>query len=899
MKRPILEDPFTYNQPEKLFIEELKKPVHTEKPPYFGKREAEEGEVYLKGICLKGEFADENLETAYADFNNFLKVYEISGNDYFIITRKGETSVFEEYKIITDEEKTLLIAGDTEGIRRGLVYIEDEMRRREGAFLPFGETTRTPHMRSRITHCFFAPINRAPKFEEELGDDVDYYPDEYLNRLAHDGSNGVWIYTVFADLVPSKIIPEYGVDGKRRLDKLNKTIEKCKRYGIKVFVFAIEPEGFKTEEMMEKYSDILGTACWKGPAFCTASKRGEAYCKEAFETLFSYCPDLAGALVCTNGERVTNCSSNYDDLKRHINTCPNCKDKTAPEILAQAVDAMREGMRSINSSAEYLSWTYGHREWEYDDIEEYVRLLPSDCSMIQGFEDNGREVQLSKERMAIDYWLSFRGPSEMFKRTAEAAKKYGKDLYAKTQVCCSHEVATVPYVPVPGILFDKYKGMFELGVKGVVQCWYFGNYPSLMNKAAGEFAFLHDFSDKRKFLVSLAGIYWGREKAEKIVDAWEFFEKGYRNYPLNVMFSYYGPMHDGPVWKLQLIPKNFALPRSWQGGDMMDGDRINEAFLCGHTIDEIQTLTKIMHENWRKGKEIITETKAETADEAEQISVAKALDCQFESGMNIIRFYSLRDKLGREEGNLTEILSEMKQIVYREIDISRTLAGISAKDSRLGYHSEAEGYKYFPEKLLNRAEYLENLLKTEFPEVLEKIENREHIFDYYQGIEEGAVRYTLGSGWRNFKDGGAQLAVSEDDENLIVEFRSEFEESFTISTEFRLFKFDVPVYISKEGEAYLPWRVWMYFELNPREREEELKKYKVEILPPSAEYPGSHFKVYIDKKKAGYSGGPIKLAAHANIHDDKIRSYWSHTHEIIWRLGKTNIHYDTYVWLDK
>ena len=40
MKRPLCEDPFTYNQPEKLFIEELKKPVHSEKPLYFGKREA-------------------------------------------------------------------------------------------------------------------------------------------------------------------------------------------------------------------------------------------------------------------------------------------------------------------------------------------------------------------------------------------------------------------------------------------------------------------------------------------------------------------------------------------------------------------------------------------------------------------------------------------------------------------------------------------------------------------------------------------------------------------------------------------------------------------------------------------------------------------------------------------
>ncbi len=899
MKRPICTDPFTYNQPEKVFVEELKKPVHTEKPSYFGKRGAEEGEVALNGIYVIAEFVDENLVTAYNDFQVFLNVYEIAGKHYPIITQKGETSVFEEYKIITDSEKTILISNDTEGIRRGLIYIEDEMRRREGAFLPIGETVRTPHMRSRITHCFFAPINRPPNFEEELGDDVDYYPDEYLNRLAHDGSNGVWIYTIFKDLLPSKIIPEYGIDGKRRLDKLNRTIQKCKRYGIKVFAFAIEPDGFSTEEMKKKYSDILGTEGFDRTAFCTASERGKAYCKEAFETLFTYCPDLAGALIITNGERVTNCSSNYADIKKHINTCPNCKDKTAPEILAQAIDAMREGMRGVNPNAEYLSWSYGHRGWEYEDIEEFIRLAPNDCCIVQGLEDNGISVQLGKERMAIDYWLSYAGPSEMFKRTAVAAKKYGKDLYAKTQVCCSHEVATVPYVPAPGLLFDKYKAMFELGVKGVVQCWYFGNYPSLMNKAAGEFAFLHDYSDKRKFLTDLAAIYWGRKKAEKVVDAWEMFEKGYKNYPLNVMFNYYGPMHDGPVWLLQLIPKNFALPRTWQGGDPVDGDRINESFLSGHTIEEIHTLTQIMHKYWREGTKILSSIDAEIGDEVEQVSVANALDCQFESGMNIVEFYMLRDALGLEQGDLKETLARMEKIVRREIEISKTLSEISEADKRLGYHSEAEGYKYFPEKLLHRANYLEELLKTEFCEVSKRLEDGIYPFDYYKGIEEGAVRYKLGSGFSDFVDGGAQLSVTEDDNNLIVEFRSKTVEGITISTEFNLFKFDVPVFISTDGEPYLPWRVWMYCGLSPEDREKEIDKYKVEKLLPTEEYPGTHLKVYIDKKKAGWTGGPMKMAIQTNLNDDRSRAYWSHTEKVIPRLGKGYMHYDTYVWLDR
>lgn len=49
------------------------------------------------GAYFITEFEDELLETCYADFNNFCKVYEIAGDKYPIITSKGIMSVYEEY----------------------------------------------------------------------------------------------------------------------------------------------------------------------------------------------------------------------------------------------------------------------------------------------------------------------------------------------------------------------------------------------------------------------------------------------------------------------------------------------------------------------------------------------------------------------------------------------------------------------------------------------------------------------------------------------------------------------------------------------------------------------------------------------------------------------------------
>ena len=45
-------------------------------------------------------------------------------------------------------------------------------------------------------------------------------------------------------------------------------------------------------------------------------------------------------------------------------------------------------------------------------------------------------------------------------------------------------------------------------------------------------------------------------------------------------------------------------------------------------------------------------------------------------------------------------LDEMESIVKEEINRSLRMVELCRFDSRLGFHSEAEGYKYFPEKLL-------------------------------------------------------------------------------------------------------------------------------------------------------------------------------------------------------
>ena len=262
MKRQIVQDEFFDKQPPLSFVEYLKAPVHTARPARFSRTAAEEGEVSVRGIYLDHRFPDPDglLDTVTADFSLFISLCGIGGGRFPVRLQKGITSCFEEYIIDISAEGCIITAADTEGIRRALIYLEDEMIAREGAFLPLGRIRRKPWMSRRITRGFFSPTNRPPKNGDELSDTIDYYPDEYLNRLMHDGTNGLWIYTSFKQLVPSDIITEYGVGHEKRVEKLNRVIEKCARYGIGVYVFAIEPAGI-AEELGDKYADMIGQKC--------------------------------------------------------------------------------------------------------------------------------------------------------------------------------------------------------------------------------------------------------------------------------------------------------------------------------------------------------------------------------------------------------------------------------------------------------------------------------------------------------------------------------------------------------------------------------------------------------------------------------------------------------------
>lgn len=843
-----------YDIPSVIFDEEKKSPFN----------------ICPKGLYIdKGEFEnDQLLETSWYDFKLFCDKNKLGGKEYKISLVVEEGYEKQQYDIEILEDCTIITVGEREGVRRALIKFQDLLIVGGGNIL-LGKTRYKTPIERIMSRCFFAPIGRPPKFKEELGDDEDYYSDAYLNRFMRTGVNTIWVYTDFDRLLKSPYITEFGADSEKHLKKLNEITEKCERYGIEVFTYLIAPLSLYEPHIAnryigiaDKYPQTKGNSHVGPPAFCIYTEFGEKYLRDAVERFMNAVPKIKGILNVSHGERVTSCGNSWPDLEgKWYNNCPHCGDKSRMEIITRMIEIFVESMKKVNPDSVFIAWTYAHRDVPREEIREYFERLPKDVITMEGFEDDAIAEQLGRERYALDYWLSYAGPSQMYEFAAKNAQILGKRIYSKMQICCSHELATVPYIPAPGIIYDKMTTSKLLGSTGVLEGWYFGTCPSLMTRAVGLLSTDKVYANKREFLVELANLYYAKEDVEIVVDAWEFFEKSYQNYPLNVLFSYYGPMHDGVVWELALKPKNFSLPRSWQLTDKPDGDRLGESLFMGHTDKECLILTERMTEFWEKGLEKLSKTSVWGKDYDEQISVAKTLGILLKSGRNIVKFYKLRNDLGYGRGDAKTILAEMKQLVLLEKQNSLDMIPLCEKDVRLGYHSEAEGHKFFPAKLRHRIGFLDKLLQTEFVEVEKRIDDNLSPLEYYDGVEEGinsikAGRNGLESAeWGYLDDGVSKFRIAVGD-YIEIEVKSDKKENFYFVNEFELFFPDASMMIMHEGRVTFHRDANTHQSLRYERQKREKGKWTVECH--STENT-THVIARIKKEDTRFVGFPYKF----------------------------------------
>lgn len=741
------------------FVEELSRPLH--EPLVLSGSPPAANEIDLRnGICLNNSFPDPAglLTTALEDFDDFTRSLGCppAGEKNLVLAKDSHLQK-EAWRRTVHQDSIMLEAADTEGIRRGLIAMEDSILARNSLCLPEGVTEKQSIIQTRLSRCFYGPINRPPLCRDELLDEFDYYPDGYLNRMAHHGINGLWLTIRFTDLLDSTVLPELGVDpgAPARLAKLRRIVRQCARFGIKMYPFCIEPAALAADSAVIAAHPELAGAPISGNRFlfCTGSPAGKAYLEEAGRKLFSAVPGLGGILCIPVGERYTHCVS-----ARIPTTCPKCSLKSAESVLADTLAALAGGMKSVDPEAQLIAWPYGQLVvWGAADTVKAAGHMPPGVALQHNFETGGRVKQLGKWRPLWDYWLSWPGPCRIFEDCAAATAANGTPMFAKLQTSCSHEVATTQFVPAPGLIYRKYKRMHELGVSGVTMGWYFGNYPSLMTRAAGNLAFAPLPPNETEFLRELAASQWGRH-TETVVRAWQHFTEGYSNFPGSQRFSYYSPMHDGLIWPLYLKPRFLPLPPTWRNVHPISGDHIADCIAPEFTCEEIITLCRIMRDHWRKGLKALQPVRRDknlSTENLRELEVAEALGLQFESAHAILLFYALRDRLAhsRPGAARSATLQRMRLIVLEEMQRSTEMLKLCRKNRTLGFHSEAEGYKYFPAAITQRIKQLKKLLTDEFSEIMSDIDSAVLPgFEDYVGRGDSVLAFTCTMGAENMAE---------------------------------------------------------------------------------------------------------------------------------------------------
>ena len=691
---------------------------------------------------------------------------------------RGKVEGYESYRIdVAPDGKVTVTTEDDEGLRRAIYYYQDRVRAGD-----LKSCVRKPWVRNRISRCFFGPIKRPPLNHDELMDDVDYYPEAYLDRLAHEGINGLWLTVEWRDLAETSFTRR-SPDADRRLAKLRSTVERCLKYGIKTWIFCIEPKAVeKDDPLYREHPGMFGASAWGGRALlCTATPEAQRYIEESVRDIFSRVPRLGGIMMIAHGERDTTCLSPISSVDgvRRGDGCPRCAHLEPWQIYRNTTDAIVRGIRAAGSDAEYISWFYQPQvqperaPW----VAECARHVPEGVTFVYNFESGAIKEQVGRYRNGGDYWLSYVGPAGGFSAVAEAGRQAGCRIGAKIQVGNSHEVATVPFVPVPGLLYRKYRAMKAAGVSTVLQCWYFGNYPGVMNKAAGELAF-DDFADgEEAFLGKLAAPDWGAD-AVLVADVWKRFSDAYAEYPLSNDMQYYGPFHAGPAWPLYADVRLLPLGRTWKPQDAPSGDTIGEA-LENHTIEEAAILAARMAKGVQirdeQGNDVLDALASRWKDDPERIrdiGVMKALECQFASGCNILRFYAARaralyeSRVRRNQDVALASLREMDALVSSEEEVTATLLPLAREDSRLGFHSEAEAHQYHPAKLEWRLGELKGT-HEQIAKIVAAVESGEPYPE--SDFERNAPSCRSGGGWTEMRDGSRFRVRDEKNGDMSVE----------------------------------------------------------------------------------------------------------------------------------
>lgn len=526
--------------------------------------------------------------------------------------------------------------------------------------------------------------------EAETNDPV---PENLMAQYSSMGITGVWFHAILYLLCPIPGAEEFSLNWEKRLENLKKITSRCRKYGLKVYLYLNEPRCMP-ESFYQRKPRWRGIFTRNAIANCTTrAPEILEYLENALEMIFTAVPDLGGIFTITKSENATSCCSGGD-----VEKCPYCSKVPQEKIIADINTAMERGMHRAAPEAEMIfydwAWRGSSQAEEPAEFKKRVMdLLPNaphchvNCVSEWGLETTVGGIKGYLQ----DYSISQTGPSPESEKVWRHAASLGLGRVAKVQINNSWELAAVPYLPVPYLIREHLEKLQKAGVSALMLSWTLGGYPG------GNLELLGASPEE------IAAARFTPDTAEKVCRAWKYFSEGFRNFPFCVGTAYNAPTNFGPMNQLHLTPTGYTSTMVGFPYDYLKGWRSiypEEVF-----EEQFRLVTTI----WKKGLELLDDAALLTTDEErdsfeEVRHVATAAYCHLNACYQQVRFTAARD-----HGADTQIMAECAQ---EELENTLCLYEICRRDSRIGF--EASNHYFYTlndlrEKVLNCLYIVETL----------------------------------------------------------------------------------------------------------------------------------------------------------------------------------------------
>jgi hypothetical protein len=553
-----------------------------------------------------------------------------------------------------------------------------------------------------------------------IGDDVDGISQGYLEQLAASGINAIWLVGVLYTLYPWDLAPDLSVGWEKRLENLNRLVERCGILGIEVLLYFNEPRAMPPA-FFDKHPELRGVNETPGRApvlpnvvaLCTSTKPVQDFIVNGVRHVFEKVPKLGGAFTIFYSESLTNCYSRKytkdgvdeefllrtdgtgtDPNKPVVKACPRCLERGPEVVCAEVCTLIEKGMREAGSKGKFILYVWSTPpEW----MPGIIQRLPQ-STWVQCVSEWGKTFTRGDYTGKVnEYSISIIGPSELSLGQWKLSQARGLKTIAKMQAANTYELNTVPYIPALRRVAEHLENVANAKVDGITLGWTAGGSPSPNLELVGEFC-RSPRPTVPEAMRNVAVRRFGEAAADGVVEAWNLLSDAYGEFPFDIDVCYNGPQCLGPSNLLYAKPSGFVATQVGFAFDDLDGWR------GPYSAQTLQSQFQKLSDLWEKGVEALDRLRKSHPSEAmeDEWRVAEACRIHFRSAANQIQFVRTRQS----------DVTTARKILHDELDLARRAYALVLKDSRIGFET-TDQYEYLrfdlAEKILNCRQVLSEM----------------------------------------------------------------------------------------------------------------------------------------------------------------------------------------------